>query len=424
MKYTRLLSTILFLLVSLSPYIYPEPEQEEWITIFIHGTIGLRPQMAFRTLIKIWRDKITNSSYEQAVERIRNDPFFYKNQAMQKIGLHPIDLSNHEPGAAASLFAQVFDSFVHSANQYEHNHYYTFGWSGLVSSKMRYVESKILYRELSDELKKYAARGIYPKIRIVGFSHGGNLALNLASIHDKDHPNDTFIIEELLFVGMPVQKETDYLMCNSFFNRVYNIYSRGDHIQRLDCFSLRRFFSNRRFCNNSRYRLPEKLVQIELKISAPGKRCCLRKRSANNPGSRYGCDRSPGHMELWFFGWPTTSSSSYREHFPLYPLPATVLTPQIIEIVRRYAPHKKHIVLELRPDEEQAIIRSRHRNNKKIVPFTLREKLKNLQAMALTYKPENYTRYDYQAHINNAINTTKNKKNVRNHRNKNCLCDA
>ena len=420
MKYTSLLLTLSFALVP--PQIYSETQ--EWITILIHGTIGLRPQMAFRTMLKLVRDNISNSSYKRSVEIIRDDPFFYKNQAMQELGLHAIDIEDRKPGAAASLFAKIFDNLEQERHPGNHNHYYTFGWSGLISHKMRYEESKILYSSLADELKKLAGQGIYPKIRIIGFSHGGNLALNLATIHDKEHPTDQWNVQELICVGMPVQRETDYLVCSPFFDSVYNFYSRGDHIQKLDCFSLRRFFSNRRFCNNSRYRLPEKLVQVEIKITAHGKNCCWRQRGCNELCKKHCSDRSPGHMELWFFGWPSTHSSSYRKHFPLYPLPATVFAPKLIDIITQCAPCDKHIILELRPDEELAIVRSRHHNKKKIVPLITQQKLKNLKELALEYQPEYFTIDDYLAHVNCATIIARNKRSTKSHYRKKCLCSS
>ena len=69
-------------------------------------------------------------------------------------------------------------------------------------------------------------------------------------------------------MGVPIQKETDHLVHDPFFKRIYNIYSRGDRIQKLDFFSFDRFFSDRIFKDRDGFKFPkDKLVQIQLRLT-------------------------------------------------------------------------------------------------------------------------------------------------------------
>ena len=116
-----------------------------WITVFIHGSFSLRPHLTIRNIIKMLNDTIEESVYYRSTEINRRDPFFYKNQAMSGLGLHKIDLHHPHNNAAAPILAASFEEISRFVGHEPSDQYYTFGWSGLVSNKLRYLESAFLH---------------------------------------------------------------------------------------------------------------------------------------------------------------------------------------------------------------------------------------------------------------------------------------
>lgn len=366
-------------------------QQEEWITIFIHGSLGLRPNFAISTLIKLLQDDISNSTYKKTVEIIRDDPVFFHNQPMQARGLHPIQ-EQQEWGAW--LCTQLFDE-IHKKNFHEKNRYYTFGWSGLISPTARYDASQEFYAQLKQELERLALENMHPKIRLLCYSHGGNTALYLAHLRNTLFNNDTFIIDELILLGTPIQRETDYLICHPMFKKIYNFFSRNDRVQRMDCFSFKRFFSQRKFNSCSRYTIPEHIKQIEIQCWVPPRYTKKQQRRL--------VDRSPGHSELWFFGWPEHENSSYRKHFPLYPVPVVCYLPVLIHTINNHAKELSDIIIEMCPHNGTLFIRPRYSFNKKKIPFLKKEHIKKIQTKALSLRPRDYNYEVHSAHIQQAL---------------------
>jgi hypothetical protein len=368
------------------------PEKEVWITVFIHGTIGLRPCISISTFLKLVCDKIEHSNYKRIVGAIRSDPFFFQSQPMQELGFELIDMNpKHKEGAASAIFANIFDSVLNH-HDYQTETYVTFGWSGLLSPSERFKDAYNLYRALQKE--RQTLQKTYPKtpikIRLVAYSHGGSVALNLAAVREQKYPDDTFSIDETLMIGVPIQKETERMLCHPIFKQVYHFYSRADKIQKLDCCSLQRFFSNRRFNKTCEGNVPHKLTQVEIKIQVPSK-----------PGAFPRVDRSPNHIELWFFGWTV---SGYRSYFPLYPLPTSAILPSLVEMLQKYAPHEQHVIVTLQPTKGVALIRTRHEWNTQEVSWISADRLHQLQEQATLYATTQLTRESYNAHISNAVN--------------------
>lgn len=141
-----------------------------------------------------------------------------------------------------------------------HNIYF-FGWSGKLSFKARKQAAHELHTALIDLRQAYyALYRAYPYIRIITHSHGGNVALNLASLPQKE----SLAIDELILLACPVQSETVDYVSDDCFKKVFSFYSESDLIQVIDPQGLYRnkhpktsLFSKRRFPNNT------KLVQIK-----------------------------------------------------------------------------------------------------------------------------------------------------------------
>lgn len=176
--------------------------------------------------------------------------------------------------------------------QFPIDYFYAIGWSGILSSQERLKAAQNLYNELiilTDDLR---SNQIEPRITIIGHSHGGNVALNLAKVNNQNieklgmdeiqtHPASrvdfapaktvsrdnliNFKINKLVLLATPVQEETEKFIENDIFNKVYSLYSKADMIQVLDPQGLQNakssFFSHRRFKHH------EKLKQAKVKIN-------------------------------------------------------------------------------------------------------------------------------------------------------------
>ncbi len=370
------------------------------ITIFVHGIISVKPHLSFGNVIRLMRDKIANSSYARTVEIIRKNPFFYQHHPMQGLGLKEIDMNCIEKGTASTAFARSFDSISNYIKPSPiKNFYYTFGWSGLLSPRMRYLEAKIFYQSIVKLIEEFRARGMTPKIRVVGYSHGGNVALRLASVHDnKKHNNPLMSIDELILIGVPILPDTHFLVSNSTFKRIYHFYSFGDRIQNLDCFALNRFFSDRVFYGKSDRKLPDKLIQIQLKIKRPMAYSYKKYTESKNLRNSRLRNADPGHSEFWSFGW---THANYRENFPFYPLPMTIFTPFIIQTLDSINITSGSVVVEIHPHQENFFIVDT--SNTITMPFITSSYLNDLKKYAEQFRPDNYSAKEYNARIQEAI---------------------
>lgn len=356
-----------------------------WLNVVIHGTVGLRSQLNFSTFIHLMKDQIEETTYKKVVEQLRSDPYFFKIQAIHDLGLHYVEEPCENSCSAASLFAKAFQKNLASPSSIK-NLYYTFGWSGLLSVTERARTAGLLSTALTKEIKKW--QRFYPKrkihLRLIGYSHGGSVALHMAQVHEH-----ALVVDELLLVGTPIQKETDFLVHDPMFKKIYNFYSRKDFIQKMDCFSLNRFFSHRRFKKDC---LSDKLVQVELKIMG-----------SKYPGSkRYHIDRSPSHTELWFFGW---TLQSYRKKFLTYPLPISAFLPTFIRTINDCMPDKKHIILTLYPDGH-AQVKERHSRERCSVQWIDPRELQELKDEILRYAPISIDSNEHEAHMRCAQKAT------------------
>ena len=371
-----------------------------WLTIFVHGIISIKPYTTVTNFVRFLTDNVSDSPYGTTVAIMRDDPFFFQNQAIQSLGLQPIDLLQHTIGGAASLMARLYEkNNAINAATLTKNYYYTYGWSGLLSRQARYKDAKLFINALEHEVAKFRAQGFNPKIRLIGYSHGGTLILKLALVKIKEQLTLNFSIDEVFFFGTPIQYDTDYLISDPVFKKVYNIFSRSDRVQRLDFFSSGQFFSDqivRPHCNFEC--LPEKLTQLEIRV--------IRKRSEKYKplssadecepllfdGTR--CAKnirnvSPGHTELWFFGW---TPLNYRKSFPLYPLPIVSFLPFIINSIKPFENciiPEKPAVITIDPRRNSMILSTNNYGCKqnKLLPFIGVSTLIALQNEALQYKP-------------------------------------
>lgn len=374
--------------------------KDVWLTVFVHGIISIKPHVTVTNFIRFLNDDVNESIYAETVDIMRDDPFFFQNQAVQERGLKRIDLNLHERGLSANLMANLYDqiSSINSSNHTK-NYYYTYGWTGLLSRSARYNDAKEFLAALEQETAKFRAQGLNPKIRLIGYSHGGTVILKLALVKQTEHLQPNFTINEAFIFGTPIQFDTDYLIADPLFGKVYNIFSRSDRVQKLDFFSCGQFFSSHEFTPHKGFEiLPEKLTQIEIRvIRKKGEGCKpITLSSAQEPPIYDGikCSRmirnvSPGHTELWFFGW---TPMNYRKTFPLYPLPIVTFTPFIINAIKPFQNNfkpEKPIILTIDPRRNYMIFDNNqcdHQIHK--LPFIGNANLLALKEEAFRQKPD------------------------------------
>jgi len=369
------------------------------ITVFAHGIISIQPYLSLTNIVRLKCDRIADTLYSRAVELTRKDAFFYQHHAMQGLGLQKIDLHAIAPGKATTAFAHAYHTLAEKTGYaHEKNLYYTFGWSGLLSKKMRTLEAEILYKSLSELLEPYHKKGIYPKLRIIGYSHGGRVALELAVAQYLVESPIEVVVDELILIGMPVSPPSIAKIKNPIFTKVYHIYSEGDRVQRIDFFSVKGFLSNRTFKLTSCYDLPDKLIQINFKFFRLShfyrKKWCSRLPHCKL-GRKHLRMAHPGHVELWSFGW---TPANYRQCLPYCPLPAAAFIPYVIQSALHAPCTLRHTIVEIHPYNSSVVVKTRGKKTCCTLPFLTQQELTSLKNDAFLCKPENFTREAFEEH--------------------------
>lgn len=158
--------------------------------------------------------------------------------------------------------------------EYPLDTFYLYCWSGNLGFKAREDAARILLQHIQKLVVKHQKKyGTRPYVRIIGHSHGCNVALNLALIKTK---NDHLVIDQLILLAGPMQQATEKLVLDPMFKSIYSVYSRADKIQILDPQGLYKctrkngiatpLFSHRRLAPNTNLRQ----VKIKLNRRAPG----------------------------------------------------------------------------------------------------------------------------------------------------------
>lgn len=364
----------------------PKPS-EAWLVVLVHGIMNIQPHLNLSNIIRFMRDQIEDSIYVKAVEIIRKDSYFHQFSAIQGLGLQTVNTQIVAPGASASAFAYLYD-MIESKNQLhpKNCYFYTFGWSGLLSSTMRYLEAKILYLALADEVARFKAQSIDLKICIIGYSHGGNLCINLGSIHDQT-TNPTLHVERLILVGVPLIPENYQGIASPLFRSIYHVYSPGDRVQPIDCLSGGILFSSKKFKPNSKFTLPANLKQIEFRVKRIAHWPATKKVTTNYHKRRLR-NADPGHTELWSFGWV----NAYRPHIPLYPLPAACYIGYVINAIEQTLAHETEIIVDIRPFEEKMLLTSRTTGKTCVQQFFNEQALDQFRIIAERYKPIEFSK--------------------------------
>lgn len=335
------------------------------ITIFIHGAISTSWKAPLLYFFSFLRDDISGTVYEKIVPKIRNDTFFYQNQAIQDLGLVRLNINEIKRGDAATGLALLFDTILDDLGKKDiKRRYYTYGWQGHFTKKARKKEAANCYTSLFDLYKKLIDEGFEPKFRLIGYCHGAQMITELADIHEKYRENNEMtrlIFDEIILLAMPVSPDTPSLLTSPLFKKIYHIFSSKDRIQKIDLFVTKTLIASREIPIKDNKILAEKLTQIELKIKTYGREK-TKKINFNKPKhvlghKRYWKNKSPGHIELWFFGW---TPDNYRTDLLFYPLPGLTFIPYIIHLIKEeeafFDPYHR-IVADIRPDFNTVLLR-------------------------------------------------------------------
>ena len=408
-------NTILPITGFLKNLILPEKKHKKTIecNIFVHGVCSIERHLNIPAIINFFKDEVYNTYYHHNLTLYRQDSYFYQFQAMQDLGLHEINdhsiSCGNVCGAVTAVINKTF-SLISSEKQ-ANQRYYTYGWSGLHSEKAYYIEGKQFYHDMVALKRKLSARGDTVIIKIWGYSHGGNVALMMAH---QLQPETTHLIDELILLGTPfISHSTVELIATPLFKKVYNIYSFADKVQRYDLIHPKAFLCEQKLTSKSLNPLPDNLIQVRLKYTLPSQQAQknpksflhshdFNKKSIITGESRLLKTMSPGHLELWLFGW---TFSHYRPDFITYPLPAGAFSiPYALhyldEIIKPSSHNpKEEFIIDVRPYHEVVLINQKTKKhgtiNHCIAPFFPFDEFASLKEQALCYKPTNLTYETY-----------------------------
>ena len=141
----------------------------------------------------------------------------------------PPGLSKVKDIGCENMYSRLMHSLAeHDETLFPLENLYLFGWSGKLSSKDRIEGGRNLYRAIK-KIVREEYQGTPPFIRIIAHSHGGNVALNMASLFEEENPG--FFINELIMLGTPVQQATIPHTKSPLFKQIFNIHSHADIIQ-------------------------------------------------------------------------------------------------------------------------------------------------------------------------------------------------
>lgn len=109
-----------------------------------------------------------------------------------------------------------------------------FCWNGQLAYSYRLQAAKQLYQELRALENFLISNGYQASFNINAHSHGGNVALMLALIHDKEKIKLKNKIKCLSTFGTPVQEKTQNLVNHQLFEKFQHFYFAKDVIQVMD----------------------------------------------------------------------------------------------------------------------------------------------------------------------------------------------
>lgn len=371
-----------------------DPKKDFWVTIFTHGG-GAHPlYLNFTDTFKILNDNIDTSVYTKTTALLRKDPYFQQVQPEQGVGMikaWPVQNITKNPLNGAQVFGKFF-SEINNFVGLPSTELYSFGWTGLLSPQARRKAAQKFYDAIAQLVDRIKKEGYNPRIRIIAYSHGGNVALLLGEVV-RNKGYTSFHIDELVLISTPVHINTQRYLKSSLFKKVYLFYSKGDNIQSSDFLSSpTHSFAHHFFLEKEGGKIPTNVTQIQIRIFRT-KIITRLKNGTLKVIPRYEMVH-PNHTEMFFFGW---TPEWYRKYFPIKPMSVGLFIPFFLKTIAKYHLEGKHLRFTLRPEDEEMIIKVK--NEKKVedfeVPFFTQQELVNFRKELQEYKPTNVGYKEY-----------------------------
>jgi hypothetical protein len=204
------------------------PGEDDYITVWIHG-------------INLFRANAYNIGLWPAST-------FVENESLFRIGK---DLVESDPTRFSSDKTLVYS------------------WSGMFDYTDCYRAAEDLYNNLKRLVNDYEVQNHRkPKIRIITFSYGGNIALSLPKIKDQ---RNKLIIDELILLAWPVQHNVVSGAKDPMFKKIFNLYSNLDCVQIIDPQGfICRNFGNVPLFSGRRIKRSDNVLQASIHLNGMG----------------------------------------------------------------------------------------------------------------------------------------------------------
>jgi hypothetical protein len=153
---------------------------------------------------------------------------------------------------------------------YSLDNFYIFGWrSESFNHRVRMKGAANLMQSLQKVVSEYYEKHkVSPYVRIIGFSHGGNVVLNSANfppLQVADKPVDV----EAWLIATPVQQINHDCVNHPHFKKVYSVYSKKDWLQRIDPQGIfNKKVRRSHFWSDRTFRQDAKCIQVKFTVNS------------------------------------------------------------------------------------------------------------------------------------------------------------
>jgi hypothetical protein len=361
---------------------------DKWVTVFTHGGGAHPVYLSVSDIFKIVNDDVEKPSvYKKTTQLLRKDPYFFYIQPQTYKGLYQV-WPHDEVGAkhGAHIFAKMMATMYEVAG-FPPSDFYAFGWSGLLSITARRKAAMLFYDALVQLSQKLRNQGYNPRIRLIAYSHGGNMALHLAEVA-RARKVKPFIIDELILVATPIHANTEPYITSRLFKEIFLFYSLGDNIQ-IDFLTSPNFsFASRKFIGKSGTKVPKNVTQVQVSFyrthihvkGKDGTTKSIAKRETIHPN----------HTEMFFFGW---APEWYRRYFPIRPFSVALLIPIFLRNIREHSLEGEKLRFRIYPETGYTGIKIQNRKTHLRVPFIEPNKF-----LALRQELHGYSAYTRMPH--------------------------
>jgi|GEM_PF-993660 len=382
--------------------------EDKWVTIFIHGGGAHPTYLNISDVFKIIDDDLDRPSvYKKTTELLREDPYFFKVHPQTYKGLHKVwpiknikqtqseqtppeqtqsgqawpEQATPEKKHGAHIFAEMFNK-INTLAGLPQTDLYSFGWTGLLSITARRAAAQKFYDALAKLAKRLRKQGYNLRIRIIGYSHGGNASLHLAEVA-QNKKYTPFSIDELILISTPVHANTEPYITSPLFKKIYLFYSKGDNIQLDFLSSPTHSFASHLFMGKNGVTTPKNVTQIQVRFF----RTHLRIKQPDGTIKKIVRNEMvhPNHTEMFFFGW---TPEWYRKYFPIRPLSVSLLIPFFLRDVEQYNLYEHHLRFTVYPETGQLNVKVKDEKRSFEAPFIKPEKLIELRKDLQEYSPQ------------------------------------